>query len=350
MQVTVAADAKASDSRDIAPFGGWLEVRIDGTLLHLTTRGFFSKVEAKNHVNWLELKAQQLTRQALLPRAVPREKWCLTHISHLSDNTSAVKHANVNVSRSLSLSRLGAEIFDDKERLNLTSSTSHIPGIEQVEADFESRVKSTHSDWMLARSLFRMAVKLLLGGVQVEVDLFADRQNHQVSRCCSYQHDVGSVGTNSLLHPWGDLGVVCACPPPILLGRILSKILQDNVEAALVVAPFWPSQPWFPMLVDMAVDAPLLLPQAQWVTQTPLGEPCWKTQWTLAVWRVSGRKSSGRGTASPIWTAFSTVSPNQEIKRRATRLCDCFSSGHGTTSELTPSVLAKFAPLCYSSA
>ena len=30
MQVTVAADAKASDSRDIASFGGWLEVRIDG--------------------------------------------------------------------------------------------------------------------------------------------------------------------------------------------------------------------------------------------------------------------------------------------------------------------------------
>jgi hypothetical protein len=83
-------------------------VRMNGTFVHLTTRGFFSKVEAKNHVNWLELKAQHLTRQALLPRAVPREKWGLTHISHLSDNTSAVKYANVNVSRSLSLSRLGA--------------------------------------------------------------------------------------------------------------------------------------------------------------------------------------------------------------------------------------------------
>jgi hypothetical protein len=142
---------------------------MDGTLLHLITRGFFSKVEAKNHVNWLELKAQQLTRQALLPRAAPRKKWGLAHVSHLSDNTPAVKHANVSVSRSLSLSQLGAEIFDDEERLNRTSSTSHTPGIEQVEADFESRVKSTHSDWMLARSLFRMAVKFLMGDVQVEV-------------------------------------------------------------------------------------------------------------------------------------------------------------------------------------
>ena len=68
----------------------------------------------------------------------------------------------------------------------------------------------------------------------------------------------GPMTTNSLLHPWGDLGVVYAHPPPVLLGRLPSKILQDDVEAALVVAPFWPSQPWFPTLVDMAVDVPLL--------------------------------------------------------------------------------------------
>jgi len=342
IHVTIAADAKASDARDVASYGGWIQV---GNV-HLTTRGFFTAKEALKHVNWLELKAQFLTRQALLPLVVPQHQWNLVHIHHLSDNTAAVKYGNVPVSRSLLLSRLGAEIFDDEEAHKLTSSHSHIAGVLQVEADFQSRVKSTHKDWMLNRGMFRQASSILLGRRKVNVDLFADRQNHQVPTYYSYQHDHDALGTDALCHPWAHLGVVYAYPPLILLGRILGKIMQEKVQHALIVAPMWEAQTWFPTLVEMAVDAPLLLPQQQWITVTPLGHHSWKCRWTLAVWHISGVKSSTSGTVPMTWTASSKARQSTEIKSRMTRLSGYFWNGqtHEPTSHLTPSIREKFAP------
>ena len=340
IQVTVAADAKATDSKEIASFGGWLEV--NG--VHLTTRGFFTAKESLMHVNWLELKAQQLTRQALLPKAVPRKDWHNVHVSHVSDNTAAVKYGNVSVSRSLTLSKLGAEIFDDEQELNLTSSHSHIAGVLQVEADYESRVKSTHVDWSLDKSLFRKAVSMLLRGRKVRVDLFASRANNKVPLYYSYQHDHAALGTNALSVPWANIGVVWMYPPPILLGRCLRKILHEGVEEALVVAPMWAAQSWYPTLVSMTLEPPLLLPQVQWITRTPRGDPSWKCQWRLAVWRISGSKSITSGTDPRIWRASWKGCQSEAIKRRMTRLSDCFLSGPFENSDLTPSIVARFAP------
>ena len=50
-----------------------------------------------------------------------------------------------------------------------------------------------------------------------------------------------------------------AFPPFILIGRFLQKLKQDNVKEAILIAPVWPYQVWYPQLLDCLIDFPLTL-------------------------------------------------------------------------------------------
>ena len=50
-----------------------------------------------------------------------------------------------------------------------------------------------------------------------------------------------------------------AYPPISLIPRVLAKIEQDM--HVLLIAPFWPRQPWFPRLVRLLVHRPVVLPR-----------------------------------------------------------------------------------------
>ena len=43
--------------------------------------------------------------------------------------------------------------------------------------------------------------------------------------------------------------------PLVLMPRIIQKIKRDAVTA-LILAPFWKGQPWFPSLFELLVDYP----------------------------------------------------------------------------------------------
>lgn len=44
-----------------------------------------------------------------------------------------------------------------------------------------------------------------------------------------------------------------AFPPFSVILRVLQKILRDKAEGILVV-PYWPSQPWFPLFIKLSVE------------------------------------------------------------------------------------------------
>ena len=79
-------------------------------------------------------------------------------------------------------------------------------------------------------------------------------------------------------------------PPIILLNRVLLKVHLDKATA-LVIAPTWDAQPWYPMLLEMLVDFPALLPTWKKTIFLPLNQeavhPLWKNL-PLAVWPLSG--------------------------------------------------------------
>ena len=52
-------------------------------------------------------------------------------------------------------------------------------------------------------------------------------------------------------------------PPYPIINRVISKFKSDNTGHGLLICPFWPSQSWFPTLLDLLIAPPLLLPPDQ---------------------------------------------------------------------------------------
>ena len=59
-----------------------------------------------------------------------------------------------------------------------------------------------------------------------------------------------------------------AFPPVSLLGKILSKVIDQGCHKMILIAPGWPNVPWFWDLVTLLSQIPLTLPvQEDLVTQ-----------------------------------------------------------------------------------
>ena len=76
-------------------------------------------------------------------------------------------------------------------------SATHLPGIENTEADFESRKHETHNEWKLNESVFHFICGEL--GFSPTTDLFATRINTQVRTFVSYRLDPNCVAVNAFL-------------------------------------------------------------------------------------------------------------------------------------------------------
>ena len=53
-----------------------------------------------------------------------------------------------------------------------------------------------------------------------------------------------------------------------LLSRVLRKIQQDQATG-LLLCPYWPTQPWFPVAMRLLIDHPRVLPRKQGILHLP---------------------------------------------------------------------------------
>ena len=101
---------------------------------------------------------------------------------------------------------------------------------------------------------------ILLRHPGLDFDLFASRLNHQISSYCSWQADPNSVHVDAFTMNWNGRKFY-AFPPFSLLSRCLQKISQGRAQCVLI-APLWPTQTWFPVLLRHLCDQPwILLPR-----------------------------------------------------------------------------------------
>ena len=80
--------------------------------------------------------------------------------------------------------------------------------------------------------------------------------------------DPKAAAVDAMIQSWDHLQTY-AFPPFGLIQRVLSKVRSSRNLEVTLVASFWLLCPWFPDLLDLLVDVPVLLPQRRDLLHQP---------------------------------------------------------------------------------
>ena len=159
----------------------------------------------------------------------------------------------------------------------------HLAGVLNTIADDESRVMKDRTDWKLCPAVFRQ-INQRLG--PLEVDLFASRLTCQLRQFVSWRPDPMAISMDAFTLDWAELKAY-ANPPWSLIGRVLAQTHLQQAELVLVV-PVWKVQEWYPVLLEMLVEIPLLIPPRRDLITATHEDSLPAVVPQLAVWAISG--------------------------------------------------------------
>ena len=244
--------------------------------------GQWSYNDRLNHINFLELKAAFQALKVLCPHVTSE------HIHLYLDNTTAIKYISKQGGRKSHLNDLAREIWLWCKERDIWLSCFHIPGRLNVTADKLSRLTNNDMEWSLEGSVFS-SIQDIYG--QFDIDLFASSKNHKCVKYASFKPDCRAFAINAFSLVWGDFFAYIFCPFSVL-GAVLQKVLQDSAEA-VIIAPFFATQPWFPRLISLVCAPSFILPPVSQILMLQGQEDSFyplKTM-TLGVFRISGNAS-----------------------------------------------------------
>lgn len=194
-------------------------------------------------------------------------------------------------SKSKSCNELAKLIWEYCTKFNIWITCAHIPGSENVIADFESRKTYIDAEWKLNPNIFSKAIEKLQ--FSPNIDCFATRINCQIDRYVSYKPDPYAFLINAFTFNWQPYN--CYLFPPFsVIDQVLKKIQVDQAEA-LLVAPVWPTKPWFNTFQDLLIAKPYIVepgPENLILPNHPgKKHPLWK-KLRLMIGKLSGTNTS----------------------------------------------------------
>ena len=212
--------------------------------------GQWNDLEKLSHINVLELTA--------VFKAI--KTWELQLRGHevtiVSDNSTTVSYINrQGGTRSLNLCTLTWELLNFCQERNISLRASHLAGKLNVHADALSRGKLDENEWELSQIWADHVFQLFH---RPYVDLFATADNSKLPSFCSRFHHPQAWAIDALSLDWNNLSSY-AFPPFRLVLTTLLKFRQSRGEMILI-APCWPNQPWFPLILNLLVDHPFRFP------------------------------------------------------------------------------------------
>ena len=214
---------------------------------------------AGNEINYLEMLAAFFALKAFC-RDMHNK-----HVKLSVDNTTAVAYINhMGGSKSHACNELAKLIWDWCIHKNIWVSVVHLPGVQNTIADRQSRHFEEETEWMLNRDVFQH----LQSRFNLTIDLFASRLNAQLPRYISWKPDPGAEAVDALSLDWGEFNFY-AFPPFCIIGKCLQKIVQDKAEGLLIV-PKWPTQAWFPQMLGLLTQDPIILPRTKSLLTKPV--------------------------------------------------------------------------------
>lgn len=230
--------------------------------------GMWGAAEADDHINLLELKAAFIGLKCFAKDM--RNKEILLRI----DNTTAIAYINkfggIQYPHLNSITKL---LWQWCEARQLFVVASYIKSKDNVEADFESRRSNIDTEWSLASTAFDHIVNSF---GRPDIDLFATYQNTKCYRYVSWKRDPSAFDIDAFTLDWKKY-IFYAFPPFSLILKCLRKIVNDRA-AGIMVVPYWPSQPWYPLFVSLSCSKMIFLEPRSDLLLSPFRtpHPLWK--------------------------------------------------------------------------
>ena len=202
------------------------------------------------HINWLELSAVLFGVKCFV-----HSHNCLVKV--FCDNSTAVTYINNLGGMVPSLHLVSKSIWEWCFAHHCVLETFHIPGSSNLQADSLSRQYNRNLEWKLHPTVF----KWISNSLSVpDIDLFASRLNFQTSVCFMVPGS-RSLGCRCLFFLLEEIQTLYF--PSIQFVRQNPNKAQGggSSRCSIVIAPWWPTAHWYPPLLQLLVQRPILLPQ-----------------------------------------------------------------------------------------
>jgi hypothetical protein len=271
---------------DASDWGWGATLRLRGQQEDWMTQGKWTDQERSLSINLRELRAVRLALQTW--QSLVEGKKVLVN----TDNTTALSHINrEGGTHSPQLFKEAWQLFLWAISSKIALRAIHVPGVQNIRADWLSRRRLSSIEWSLNQ---RVVDRMFTTLGQAQMDLFASSLNAKTLVYCSYTRDPQAYCQDAFSIPWtGFLGY--AYPPFSLIPGVLRKVRMEKAELILV-APRWPRQAWFSLLLDLLVDFPRTLPVLQDLLYLGNRTMPMRNQdlLKLTVWRLSGNPARVR--------------------------------------------------------
>ena len=182
-------------------------------------------MEKRQHINVLELRAAELALNSF------KHLWQGSRVCLPLDNTTAVAQiVKIGSPNSRTCLIVMQEIMECVLYHGSAITAQYMAGKENIIANNQSRVFRDSSSWRLDPQVFRALIRMF---PCLQVDLFADHLNHQLTCFWSWRLDPLAVGIDSLTKIWKSINAYVF--PPRLLHKNLRKV-QNEGATVLVEA------------------------------------------------------------------------------------------------------------------
>ena len=280
-----------TDASDTGYGGVVLQRRKFSPKISHRAQGFWNESEQQWSIN---LKEMEAVRRLLLG-GVRHLGWKNMNLEVFVDNMATLWYLNKAGGSVPHLTDLATLILRELAAKNIRLVCRYVNTKDNVIADRISRWKNDRSDWMLHPRVFRDLIDPVWG--PHTVDWTATRYNSLLPRFCSWGLDPHATYVDVLKSfNRRDNGY---CNPPFSMIHQILNLVRSRQGTVTLIAPVWQAQPWWPDLLDLCVDFPILLPRLEDLFLPPQGSLASQKRpdvpsWEVAAWRVSFSPSARR--------------------------------------------------------
>ena len=268
-------------SRSLFPFKASKEVTCDAsksgwgcwTSDNKEAFGFWSSLEKEKHINILEFFAVSFAFQCFFRYSFDM------NILIKTDSQTAVSFINKQGGTSSArLCDMALDLWEFCIERKLSIVAVHIPGIKNTRADRLSRLVNSDHSYFLVENYFNLIKENL--PFSLKIDCFASRLNFKLENFISRFLDPLSSCIDAFTVKWVDH--VYLFPPISIVHKVISKLISDKTGHGLLICPYWPSQSWFPSLLELLIAPPFLIPLEMVVDEdNRLPRKCQLVGWSI---------------------------------------------------------------------